>query len=208
MRLYRPVGLGELLLIYESDMTAFPPRLPDQPIFYPVLNAPYAVQIAREWNTRSNTFAGYVTQFDVAEDYAARFEPHIVGARQHEELWVPTKELVEFNRHITRKISVIEAYFSEQFGGYIPERYGMKGKDAVGQFLILESMRRYNVAMDFVGELRANHKAVFVHFPFWLQHDFLPLGIPHDWRYQVLRDINTLWEERLPDIKLCYAEYA
>lgn len=208
MRLYRPVGLNELLLIYESEMTAFPPRLPDQPIFYPVLNAPYAIQIARQWNTQSNTFAGYVTQFDVADEYAARCERHIVGARPHEELWVPAEQLPEFNRHITEKIAVVEAYFGERFRGYIPDKFGLKGKDAVEQFLLFESLRRYNVAMDLVGELRANHKAVFAHFPFWLQHDFLPLGIPHDWRYHVVRGINALWEERSPDIKLCYAEYA
>jgi hypothetical protein len=208
MRLYRPVGLNELLSIYESEMTMFPPRLTDQPIFYPVLNAPYAVQIAREWNTRRNTFAGYVTQFDVADDYAARFEPHIVGSREHEELWVPAEELIKFNGHITGKIAVVEAYFGDRFRGYIPERFNLKGKDAVEQFVVLESLWRYNVAMDLVGEMRANHKAVFAHFPFWMQHDFLPLGIPHDWRYQVLRGINTLWEARFSDIKLCYAGYA
>lgn len=44
--LYRPVGLFELRLIQASDFTGFPPRLPEQPIFYPVLNRDYAEQIA------------------------------------------------------------------------------------------------------------------------------------------------------------------
>ena len=35
MILYRPVGEQELALIRESKYTAFPPRLPEQPIFYP-----------------------------------------------------------------------------------------------------------------------------------------------------------------------------
>ncbi len=61
MRLFRPVGLNELRLIFETEMTAFPPRLPEQPIFYPVLNAPYAIKIARDWNTKSEMRAGYVT---------------------------------------------------------------------------------------------------------------------------------------------------
>jgi hypothetical protein len=208
MRLYRPVGLNELLLIYASGMAAFPPRLPDQPLFYPVLNAPYAIQIARQWNTWRNTFAGYVTQFDVADAYAARFEPHIVGARQHEEIWVPAEQLEEFNQHISGKIAVIEAYFGEAFRGYIPERFGLKGKDAVEQFVTLEALWRYNVAMDLVGETRANHQAVFAHFPFWMQHDFSPLGIPHDWRYHVLHGITRVREHYFPDVTLCYAEYA
>ncbi len=37
MILYRPVGMDELRLIYGAGMRSFPPRLPEQPIFYPVL---------------------------------------------------------------------------------------------------------------------------------------------------------------------------
>ena len=40
--LYRPVGANELKLIEEVGYTAFPPRLPEQPIFYPVMNEAYA----------------------------------------------------------------------------------------------------------------------------------------------------------------------
>ena len=46
--LFRPVGSKELALITASEFTAFPPRLPEQPIFYPVTNEEYAAQIARD----------------------------------------------------------------------------------------------------------------------------------------------------------------
>lgn len=46
--LYRPVGTKELALIRESGHAAFPPRLPEQLIFYPVLSEGYATQIARD----------------------------------------------------------------------------------------------------------------------------------------------------------------
>ena len=104
MRLFRPVGLEELRLVYEAEMRAFPPRLPDQPIFYPVTNEAYAAQIARDWNTRSGTRAGFVTAFSVADEVASRFERRIVGAKEHEELWVPAEELAEFNAHIEGRI--------------------------------------------------------------------------------------------------------
>ena len=39
-------------LIAESGYTKFPPRLPEQPIFYPVLNEEYAVEIASGWNAK------------------------------------------------------------------------------------------------------------------------------------------------------------
>ena len=60
--LYRPVGPKELALIAASGYHQFPPRLPEQPIFYPVLNEEYARQIAREWNV-SASGGGYVTRF-------------------------------------------------------------------------------------------------------------------------------------------------
>ena len=42
MILYRPVDVNELRRVYESEMKGFPPRLPEQPIFYPVLNFQHA----------------------------------------------------------------------------------------------------------------------------------------------------------------------
>jgi hypothetical protein len=51
--LYRPGGPQELELIKQSDWSAFPPRLPEQPIFYPVLTEECARQIARDWKRES-----------------------------------------------------------------------------------------------------------------------------------------------------------
>ena len=79
MILYRPVGTSELELIKESGYTSFPPRLSEQPIFYPVLNEEYACEIAEKWNTKTNDGKGYVTRFAVDDDYIAQFEVHTVG---------------------------------------------------------------------------------------------------------------------------------
>ena len=108
--LYRPVGPEELALIAEADYAAFPPRLPDQPIFYPVTNEGYATQIARDWNTKHGSKRGFVTRFDVDAVYAGKFDRKIVGGREHEELWVPAEELVAFNAHIVGKIEVIASF--------------------------------------------------------------------------------------------------
>ncbi|MCX7710722.1 MAG: ADP-ribosylation/crystallin J1 [Clostridia bacterium] len=114
MKLFRPVGVKELELIKQSGMTEFPPRLPEQPIFYPVLNVEYARQIAQEWNTKSAPdYAGFVTEFDVEDDYISRFQVKTVGAAMHKELWIPAEELDEFNKHIIGKIKMIEAYYGK-----------------------------------------------------------------------------------------------
>lgn len=107
--LYRPVGPKELKLIEESGWTAFPPRLPDQPIFYPVTNEPYAIQIARDWNVKASG-SGFVTKFHVESAYLEKFPVQTVGGRVHTELWVPAEELEEFNRHIMGKIIVTQRF--------------------------------------------------------------------------------------------------
>lgn len=117
VELYRPVGYHELKLIEESGYKGFPPRLAEQPIFYPVLNREYAAQIAKEWNTKdkASAFAGYVTSFKIYERYYINFEVKVVGDSSHEELWVPSEQLEEFNAHIVNKIEVIEAYYGRDF---------------------------------------------------------------------------------------------
>src|SRR5688572_17796371 len=99
LTLYRPVGPKELELIEASDWREFPPRLPGQAIFYPVMNEEYARQIAREWNVRESG-AGFVTRFKIDSEFVRRYPVQTVGGSMHQELWVPAEDLAEFNRHI------------------------------------------------------------------------------------------------------------
>ncbi len=109
--LYRPVGQAELNLIAETGHRAFPPRLPDQPIFYPVCNEDYAAQIARDWNAKYNADnIGFVTRFAVRKDFLDGYEVHVVGGREHEEYWIPAGELAEFNANIVGQIEVIAEF--------------------------------------------------------------------------------------------------
>src|SRR5437763_13135807 len=75
--LYRPVGPRELALIRASGFRAFPPRLPEQPIFYPVLFEAYAAQIARDWSSKSAQagYHGYITRFAVLAAFLANDQP-------------------------------------------------------------------------------------------------------------------------------------
>ncbi len=113
--MYRPVGRNELALIEKSGFTAYPPRLPEQPIFYPVLNEAYARQIAKDWNSRINTDKeGYVTRFNVKKATADKYQPEIVGGKQHAEIWVPAEELEAFNASLVGKIEVIAKYAHDE----------------------------------------------------------------------------------------------
>lgn len=109
--LYRPVGQEELDLIRATGYSGFPARLPEQPIFYPVLNREYAIQIARDWNAKySVSGVGYVTSFCVRTDYLSRYQVQTVGSSIHQEYWIPTEELTEFNSNIVGKIEVIAQF--------------------------------------------------------------------------------------------------
>ena len=121
MKLYRPTGLRELGLLVEFGFAAWPPRLPDQPIFYPVLTLDYARKIARDWNAVDafSGHVGFVTEFDLEPTFAARYPIQDAGGRSHRELWVSAEELPEMNRHIQGKIRVIEAYPGPQFEGAV-----------------------------------------------------------------------------------------
>ncbi len=90
-------------------MKAFPPRLPEQPIFYPVTTEEYAVKIARDWNVPASG-AGFVTQFQVRRDYLLAFDVQDAGGKAHQEYWIPAEDLDAFNAAIVGKIKVVREF--------------------------------------------------------------------------------------------------
>jgi hypothetical protein len=199
--LFRPVGLNELSLIWDSGMREFPPRLPHQPIFYPVANREYATRIARDWNTKDSSFAGYVTKFSVQDSHLAPYKPHTVGSAMHVEYWIPAEDLPQFNASIQGTISVESGYFGEGFRGFIPDGFGLKGKDAVAQFVAMAKTWDYS-PMDFVCEVATNRKTVYLNFLFWLQFDFNTLAISHQQRDSTIEKLRDAWNLHHIDVPL------
>ena len=107
--LWRPVGPEELALIRRAGMRAFPPRLPEQPFFYPVTSEAYAVKIARDWNVPASG-SGFVTRFSVRPEVLAKYPVQHVGGRDHGEHWIPAEELDAFNAAIVGSIEVVHAF--------------------------------------------------------------------------------------------------
>ena len=107
--LYRPTGPEEIELIKGSGYKKWPPRLPEQPIFYPVTNQEYAEKIAKEWNVKDSD-VGYVTKFYVKTSFMKKYEVQKVGARIHTEWWIPAEELEELNKNIIGKIEVVAEF--------------------------------------------------------------------------------------------------
>ena len=197
MILYRPVSLQELELIYDGGMKAFPTRLPQQPIFYPVLHLEYARQIASDWNARNGQLAGYVTEFKVEDQYVRQFEEHTAGKSEYQELWIPAEEVGEFNKHIIGHIKVLEAHFGDAFRGFVPDKFALAGKNAVEQFTLLTNSYIYN-RMDFYLEIKRNHKAVFLNYPFWQKYDFENPKL----KEKMLQAIKEAWFTSFPKIPL------
>jgi hypothetical protein len=110
--LWRPTGPTELDLVRHANWKAWPPRLPDQPIFYPVLNEEYATKIARDWNVPASG-VGYVTRFRVAKWFLDHYEVHRAGGRTILEYWIPAEDLDELNAHIVGDIEVVATFGDE-----------------------------------------------------------------------------------------------
>ncbi|WP_371749638.1 hypothetical protein OG302_39905 [Streptomyces sp. NBC_01283] len=107
--LWRPTGPKELDLVRESSWRAWPPRLPEQRIFYPVLNEDYAIRIARDWNVKYDG-VGHVTRFEVDSEFLRRYPVQQAGGRTILELWVPAEELDAFNSHIVGEIDLVHTF--------------------------------------------------------------------------------------------------
>lgn len=107
--LYRPVGPQELDLIRASGFRTFPPRLPEQPIFYPVLTEAYAVRIARDWNVKASG-KGYVTRFAVKRSFLHAYKVQDAAGSRYQEYWIPAEELADFNANIVGLIEVIAEF--------------------------------------------------------------------------------------------------
>ncbi len=99
-----------------SGWTAWPPRLAGQPIFYPVLNEDYAIQIARDWNAKdpSTGYRGFVTRFQVRAAHLGRYDVKTVGSHVHQEYWIPAEELDEFNQNIVGLIEVVHEFHGDR----------------------------------------------------------------------------------------------
>nr|WP_246053416.1 hypothetical protein [Actinocorallia herbida] len=90
-------------------MREWPPRLADQPIFYPVLREEYAAEIARDWNVDASG-EGHVTRFRVATDFARRYPTRQAGGSGHLELWIPAEDLPALNAHLLGPVEVIGSF--------------------------------------------------------------------------------------------------
>lgn len=110
---YRPVGPKELELVKASGFKKWPPRLPAQPIFYPVTNEVYATEIATKWNVPESG-VGYVTVFKVRKEFMSRYDIHKVGGENHTEWWIPAEDLEALNANIVGSIEVIGEYQAEK----------------------------------------------------------------------------------------------
>ena len=120
--LWRPTGPEEMELVRAGGSRRWPPRLAEQPIFYPVLNEQYATKIARDWNVPASG-VGYVTRFDVEADYLSQFPVRQAGGRDILEYWIPADRLEEFNDHIVGHIVEV-AKFELVDGEVVERRWG------------------------------------------------------------------------------------
>jgi hypothetical protein len=107
--LWRPTGPEEFAQVEASGWREWPPRRPEQPIFYPVLSQEYATKIARDWNVPASG-SGYVTRFRVRKDFLNHYEVRQAGGQSILEYWIPAEDLPALNASIVGHIEVVAEY--------------------------------------------------------------------------------------------------
>jgi hypothetical protein len=201
--LYRPVGLKELELVLSVEARGFPPRLPSQPIFYPVVDEGYAVQIARDWNPsdEASGYAGFVTEFDVEAGFIGRFPVQRVGASNHRELWIAAEQLREFNEHLQSSIRVTQAFFGPNYVGPTPVPVMLKGVPLHHQLKHLHRIGEFS-GMDFTCEVGANWKLVLCNFGWWSSAPPERQGLSSEQAAKTLQAIRAVWDKRAVNFPL------
>jgi hypothetical protein len=58
---------------------------------------------------------GFVTAFEIPEQYFGQFQVQTVGLVHHQELWVPATQLDEFNDAIVNSIRIEKAFIGKKF---------------------------------------------------------------------------------------------
>ena len=174
--LYRPVGLRELALLWDSGFRQFPPRLPHQDYFYPVTNIDYARKIASDWNVKdeASVFCGFVTKFNVSAKFLSRYRPKVVDSSIHTEYWIEAEKLDDFNHAIAGTITVEQASSARSLKAMFPQKRRLKERIAIQQFVELAKLWQFN-SVDFGREVLTNRKAIYLNSWFWAQHDFSKL---------------------------------
>ena len=107
-----------------------------------------------------------LTRFDLDADYRSRFKLRQVGARQHQELWVPAEDLDACNNQLLDPIRVDAGFFGNSYVGPEPLPTMLRGKAPTEQLQLLHSIR-VSSGMDFACELAANSRVVVANYLFW-----------------------------------------
>ncbi len=190
-------------LILDLALKAFPPRLPEQPIFYPVLNKSYADQIAKEWNTkdRFSGFVGFVTAFKVRSPFIDQYDEQIVGATKHKELWIPAEDLEELNTNIEDRIQVIDIFYGADYEGIAIESEPFEGRSFIDQLKAWHSLYEYN-SSEFYNEIQKQWKHIFINYKYWGKLDTDAVGLSEKQKNKVLLKMKEYWNERFVEIPL------
>jgi hypothetical protein len=98
-----------------------------------------------------------------------------------------------FNRALRSQIEVEDAFFGESFVGYVPEEFGLKGKTAEEQFVVLARSWDYS-RRDFRLEFSANRRAVYLNCLFWVQSDFAIHSIAAELKSGALAGVTEAWK--------------
>jgi hypothetical protein len=192
-------------LMLDGDLKGFPPRLPEQPIFYPVLNKPYADQIARSWNTKDkfSGYVGFVTEFKVESPFIDQFEEQVVGSGMHNELWIPAEQMDEFNQNLVGRIKLVDVFYGDAYKGFDHEGTCFSRRSLVEQFLLWREALTDN-PLESRHLMQEYWQMIFVNASFWSKTDLASYNISEQEKADTLAIMKQCWRQLFPDMELFF----
>jgi hypothetical protein len=125
-------------------------------------------------------------------EYVQRFEPKVVGAAQHQELWVPAEKLPEFNANLVSRIRVSRVFYGAAYQGPAPLPLMVRARHPAEQLKVLTAVLASS-RFDFSCEVSANWKLILANFAFWAATPAERLGVTSQELSRTLGAIGQVW---------------
>lgn len=155
------------------------------------MNYDYAAQIARRWNTEDEFSGnvGFVTEFELADEFISKYEVRNVGGKEHNEYWIPSEELMEMNKSIIGSIQITGSYYGSGYKGILAETVLFKNMTVEEQ--ALEVVKNSGEIIDSI----ATEKAVILaNISYWELNALIPK--------EIIFKVKESWVRNVPEVSL------
>lgn len=198
MYLYRLASMNELKATFASGMKSFQ-SMDGHDFTFVVHEKDVAKHLLSLGLT--GTEPCYLLRAEIGDDnFQERVRPQTTTSDNGERS-VAASSLEELNRHVHGLIQVVSVVSGRLTDGFVPDRFGLRGKNAKDQARALLSAMNH-APMDFALEVKANAFAVLANYAFWEILEPSDLGQDSSMKTKFLDGTSSIWKTANPGLEL------